>query len=94
MSKATNNGWDFIKVGETYQYKEDWVIAKIKIIENNSDDERYAFVAKILASNEDIGRDVFEFSHIKNFTGYYNGMIHVYEHEEYYFPKGYKYNYE
>lgn len=48
MSTANNNGWDFVKVGETYQYKEGSFIAMISIIEDNSDDENYRFTIKIL----------------------------------------------
>ena len=44
MARSENNGWDFVKVDETYQYKEEIgpglaMIAMVKILEDNSDDE-------------------------------------------------------
>lgn len=36
MARANNGGWDFIKVGQQYQYKEDGIIAIVTVLEDNS----------------------------------------------------------
>jgi len=89
MTTANNKGWDFVKVGETYQYKEDWFIATVKILEDNSTDDEYIFKAQTKTSNcapstED---GIFEVSHVKNLNGYYSGMINIYESPEYIFQE-------
>lgn len=82
MARAVNNGWDFVKVGGTYQYKEDmffnnWMYA----IVNNSDDKNYSFKLKVLKSTIKIDEE-FEVMHTKD-DGVYNGMPQFYEGEEY-----------
>lgn len=94
MGTAHNNGWDFVKVGSIYQYKEDSCICRIEILEDLSNNEYYEFIVKVLESNWKFENTKFHISHSKDFTGYYNGMLNIYEQDEYYFPKGYPYNFE
>lgn len=86
MATANNNGWDFVKAGETYQYKEDWFIGDVKILEDNSDDEQYKFTVEVVETTDPdcfpIGRE-FEVSHAKDFNGYWSGMINFYKNPEY-----------
>lgn len=78
-----NEGWEFIKVGNTYQYKEDWFIAMIIILEDNSTDEYWEFKCQVEMANEEPFKEEFTFSHSKTEKGYYMGMIQVYEFPEY-----------
>jgi hypothetical protein len=89
MARANNGGWDFIKVGGKYQYKEDSFIAEIEILEDNSNDVGYDFKVKVLNANEPQGKSsVFDrFSHIKELVGYWFGMIQVFESPEYSYKK-------
>ena len=85
MARANNKGWDFVKVGETYQYKEDGWIAMVKILEDNSTEEEYAFVlqtekATDLPPTED-GK--FDISHAKEMQGMFSGMLQLYSTPEY-----------
>ena len=84
MSRANNGGWDFVKVGKTYQYKEDGWIAMVTILEDNSTEEQYAFKLKIEKSTLNHQGDAeFEISHAKDIGGYYSGMMQLYEVPEY-----------
>lgn len=85
MARANNGGWDFIKVGETYQYKEDWFIARVTILEDNSTADEYLFKLQTEESNtEPPTKDgVFEIEHAKDVGGYYSGMLQLYEQPEY-----------
>jgi hypothetical protein len=84
MARANNNGWDFIKVGGEYQYKEDHFIGMVKVLEDNSDDEMYRFKIQVLKANcKDIGPEPFDVSHAKDPSGYYSGMLQFYETLEY-----------
>ena len=87
MTTANNKGWDFVKVGKTYQYKEDWFVATVEILEDNSTDDEYRFKLQTkTASCEPPTEDgIFEISHVKDLNGYYSGMMNLYEHEEYMF---------
>jgi len=92
MARANNGGWDFVKVGETYQYKEDWFIATVKVLEDNSTDEMYQFKLETIESNDDPPDDdgVFSIGHAKDVGGYFNGMIQLYESPEYSFTPKYR----
>lgn len=86
MSRGVNNGWDFVKVGETYQYKEDWFIAMVKVLEDNSDSDSYRFTLQVEKATCDpsfCDNGIFEISHNKNFNGVYSGMNQIYETEAY-----------
>ena len=86
MSRANNGGWDFVKVGETYQYKEDGWIAMVTILEDNSTEEQYAFKLKIEKSTiepQEGEFGEFDISHAKGLSGYYSGMMQLYEAPEY-----------
>ena len=85
MSRANNNGWDFVKVGGSYQYKEGGFIAMVTVVEDNSDDDYYRFtlrVDKATFTPPDNGE--FEISHIKNLDGVYSGRSQLYEDEAYF----------
>ena len=80
-------GWDFIKLGETYQYKEDSFVAMVKIIEDNSTDKYYSYKVRVEKSPIDPlkywDNGEFEVIHTKDLDGYYSGMSQFYEDEEY-----------
>jgi hypothetical protein len=84
MARANNNGWDFVKVGKTYQYKEDGFIAMVTILEDNSDEKYYRFKIRVEKSNFMPPQNgEFEISHIKDLGGVYSGMLQLYETEAY-----------
>ncbi len=84
MARANNGGWDFVKVGGTYQYKEDWFFAMVKVIEDNSTAEEYRFKLQVQKSTIEMTGDAeFEISHVKDLDGYYNGMTQLFLEEEY-----------
>lgn len=82
MARANNGGWDFVKVGGVYQYKEDFAILVVKVLEDDSDDKYYRFNLKVLASTHNI-TDTFPIEHAKDVPGYWSGMLQLYEHPEY-----------
>jgi len=84
MARAINNGWDFIRVWNTYQYKEDWFIAELIILEDNSNSDYYSFKVKVLNSNDKPQQNwLFEVMHTKKENWYYSGMSQFYEVPEY-----------
>jgi len=85
MARANKGGWDFVQVGKTYQYKEDWFIADVTILEDKSNEEEYRFVLQTEKSNEEPPTEdgVFEIGHAKMLEGYYSGMLQLYETPEY-----------
>lgn len=90
MARANNGGWDFVKVGGTYQYKEETFpmssfIAMVKILEDNSTEDAYEFKLQVIESNETppTADGVFEISNIKKSDGYYSGMPQFYPTPEY-----------
>jgi len=86
MSRGINNGWDFVKVGETYQYKEDGWISMVKVLKDNSTDKEYNFKLQVEKSSWDIPGlpKQFTLSHSKSINGVYSGMSQLYEKEEYF----------
>ncbi len=86
MASANNCGWDFVKVGSTYQYKEDGWIVMVKILEDNSTADKYRFIVRVEKSTDEPpqngGWKEFEISHVKD-GGNYWGMMQIYENEEY-----------
>jgi hypothetical protein len=85
MARANNHGWDFVKVGKTYQYKEDWFIAMVTIIEDSSDDEEYRFKLKVEKANAEPPQNgEFEIAHMKEPGGYWSGMLQFFENEDYF----------
>lgn len=86
MARANKGGWDFIKVGQVYQYKEHPLIAMVTIMEDNSTDTEYNFKVRIEKANLNAklaGLTQFIVSFNKDFDGYYNHMSQFYEVEEY-----------
>ena len=84
MARANNNGWDFVKVGNLYQYKEDSFIAMVTIVEDNSNNDYYNFKLRVEKSNyEPPQNGEFEISNIKGDSGYYSGMLQFYQEPEY-----------
>jgi hypothetical protein len=86
MARPSNNGWDFVKVGGIYQYKEDSFLATVKILEDNSTDDAYSFKLEVHECNYELPpqNGVFEIYHTKD-SGIYSGMMQLYEHVEYSF---------
>ena len=84
MARANNNGWDFVEVGKTYQYKEDWFIATVTILEDNSTKNRYRFKLQTEKSNEKppTKNGIFSIEHDKTLKGVFSGKFQFYENEE------------
>lgn len=89
MARANNGGWDFVKVGNTYQYKEEGVIMQVRVLEDLSDAEYYNFRLRVLRATSKFpvakeGEPAdFTVTFLKSNTGYWNDMPQFYEHEEY-----------
>jgi hypothetical protein len=83
MARANNGGWDFVKEGETYQYKEDGWIAMVTVVKDNSTDEHYAFDLRVEKATEDWGLREFDIMNVKGDSGYYSGMLQIYKTPEY-----------
>ena len=85
MARPENNGWDFVKVGGVYQYKEEGigigsaVVAMVEILGDNSSDEFYDFTVKRVKGGKEFGDMPFGVSHKKNIGGIYSGMPQFYE---------------
>ncbi len=97
MARATNGGWDFVKEGETYHYKEDWFLGEVTVLEDTSNDDYYEFKLRVEECNldtpptdegEDVG--VFTISHIKNMSGVFSGMLQLYPEPAYAYETKYK----
>ncbi len=83
MAKAINKGWDFIKVEESYQYKEFGFTASVKILEDNSSDTDYRFKARIKKSNNpDYLTGIFVIHYTKDNIEYLSENIQLYENEK------------
>jgi hypothetical protein len=76
-SENNGNGWDFIEEGKIYQYKEDYLLAMVKVLENRSDDEFFRFLIQAQKCNINMLKP-FEVSARKGYTGAYSGMIQFY----------------
>lgn len=84
MARGCNNGWDFVKAGEVYQYREGGLIAEILVLEDNSDEEQYSFNVRILRTSEEYFLDKeFEIMHSKDMNGVWNYMPQIFEEPEY-----------
>lgn len=79
MSTSPNNGWDFVKIGETYQYKEGSFIAMISIVEDKSDDEYYRFTIKILEANREPPSMICDIISQKGLSFGYPGMSKIFK---------------
>ena len=82
MSRGANKGWDFIKVGGIYQYKESPFIGMVEILEDNSDEEYYNFRVQAIEGTVPL-LEPFTVSLQKANTGVWNGMSQFYENPEY-----------
>ncbi len=87
MARANNKGWDFLKVGKSYQYLEDGLIAMVTILEDNSTDEEYKLKIRFDKANQKLNDDqedvIYNIVNSKNAVGFYSGMLQFYEEEEY-----------
>lgn len=84
MARANNGGWDFVKAGGIYQYKEEGHVCMVKILEDNSNDLIYNFKLQVVASSSEFNPgEEFKVKHTKNPGGYWNEMIQLYETAEY-----------
>ena len=88
MARATNNGWDFIKKGMILQYKEDFLILIVEVLEDTSDETKYEFTIKPIAGYLKGMDKPFTVMHSKEFQGMYSGMSQFYENAEYTLPLG------
>ena len=80
MARAPQ-GWDFIKVGGIYQYKEGNFIAMVEVTEDNSNKQEYSFKLKVLAANQNYIID-FHITAAKD-SKIYSDMPQFYEVPEY-----------
>lgn len=84
MARANDNGWDFVKAGCIFQYKEEGCVAMVKVLEDHSTAEYYNFKVMVLASAGDFPEGAeFDVVHSKNPGGYWSGMLQFYESAEY-----------
>lgn len=81
MSFSYNGGWDFIEVGGVYCYKEGSLIAKVKVVEDKSDDEYYRFKLKVLRATRELGD--FEVVSLKKDCGVYSDVPRFFGYSEY-----------
>jgi hypothetical protein len=86
MARANDYGWDFVKEGKTYQYKEWPLLAMVTILEDNSTKDEYRFKLRVEKSNLNEEYTPLEFivTSSKDDKGYYNNMMQFYENEEYF----------
>ena len=90
MARPVNGGWDFVKKGSLYQYKEDGWIAMVTIMEDNSTPEEYSFTLRIEKASQKLGDDIFGITYSKTEHGDdIFGMLQLYEQEEYTCNYGY-----
>ena len=90
MASAQDHGWDFLKVGETYQYKQGKFIAMVQIADDNSTDDFYQFVIEILEATYKPAKLRFEISCIKSIDFGYPGMVYFFDKIE--FKRDYHWN--
>ena len=83
MARANDKGWDFVKVGGLYQVKEDYAVYGIRVLEDLSTEEEYIFKVRVTYASHKMDNKVFTISHNKNPGGFWNGMMQIYEREEY-----------
>lgn len=83
MARVNNNGWDFVKVGNQYQYKEGSFIAMVTVIKDESNDEFYNFELRVNKSTDRGMSNDFIIVWSKSFDGYFSGMPQFFEKEEY-----------
>jgi len=79
---ATVQDWGFIKQGGVYQYKEDYIILIVEILEDNSTDNEYVFKLRPIAGTFKV-TEPFEIRFPKSFTGRYSGQMQFYDEPEY-----------
>lgn len=85
MARSINGGWDFLEVGNQYQYKEEGWIAMVTVLENHSDKDKYEFLVRVEKSTTNLGfeNDTFTVMSKKELPGIWPGMSQFYEHEAY-----------
>ena len=90
MARSENGGWDFIKVGGIYQYKEDGFggasVGMVKVLEDTSDEEWYRFLVQVVEGKAALklwGNKPFPVAHKKNIGGIYSGMPQFYKEPQY-----------
>lgn len=83
MARANNGGWDFVKQGGIYQYKEDGLVAMVEILEEENTEEFYSFRLRVLAANMNMVGTEFNVGHAKDPGGFWSGMQQFYETPEY-----------
>lgn len=85
MARANDGGWDFIKEGNIYQYKEEGCVAMVRVLKDRSDKDTYEFDLEVVASADQSFSPGLKFnvSHTKNPGGFWNEMLQFYEGVEY-----------
>jgi hypothetical protein len=86
MARPGKGGWDFIKVGGTYQYYETGWVAMVTVMKDLSTPEQYAFRVRVDKSDRDLGSVTrspqFTVSHTRE-DMMYSGMSQFFETEMY-----------
>jgi len=91
---TASQGWDFVKLGGFYQFREDNFIAKVKVIKDNSDEKYYNFRLEIqphpgfpstvpdstiVPEESGTGSKIFEVGYKKGETDFFGLDMHFYE---------------
>jgi len=75
MERPYEGGWDFIKAGEVYQYKEGGFIAMVTVLEVKSDDAYYVFIIRIEKATYKPAREIYDITASKSDHVGYPGMV-------------------
>ncbi|HPH21862.1 MAG TPA: hypothetical protein PLE32_23895 [Haliscomenobacter sp.] len=86
MARPNNGGWDFIKVGGSYQYYEAGAVFMVTVLQDLSTPSLYEFLIRIDKAERDLGptdsSPQVKISHDKK-DGVYGGMSQFFETERY-----------
>ena len=75
MERPYESGWDFIKAGEEYQYKEGGFIAMVTVLEVKSDDAYSIFIIRIEKATYKPAREIYEITASRSHHIGYPGMV-------------------
>lgn len=87
MATADNGGWDFIKKGKTYQYKQGDLVGIIKILKIDSTEKNYIFDVIVEKASVNPRQIEFKITHKKDLNDEWvaknvNDMIQIYPKPE------------
>lgn len=77
------NGWNFIKLGNNYFYREDSLVAEVAILQDLTTQEMYRFRVKVLRSNIPMDENLeFNVYYTRSQVGFYIGQAEFYENKQ------------